>query len=170
MSPYALLHIQINIVQLGVQWHNFFYFKSLTKISDPGLVDWPWSCCGPLTPWSPAPPVHQPTGTFIQVIILANLLKATDFNFKCGSGTRKFNTKPVRALNTVPVRSYRTAIKFQMPDWYIFFFYASGTKLKIYIRYKFFKYTSGTNFKYTFGTEFKTRIRYLILNIHPVQS
>ena len=153
MSPYALLHIQINIVQLGVQWHNFFYFKSLTKISDPGLVDWPWSCCGPLTPWSPAPPVHQPTGTFIQVINLANLLKATDFNFKCGSGTRKFNTKPVRALNTVPVRSYRTAIKFQMPDWYIFFSTHPVQNLR---------YISGTNFLNTRPVQ--------ILNTHSVRN
>ena len=108
MSPYVLLHIQINIVQLGVQWHNFFYFKSLTKISDPGLVDWPWSCCGPLTPWSPAPPVHQPTGTFIQVIILANLLTSYRLNFKCGSGTRMVNMKPVQTLNSHPVQTLNT--------------------------------------------------------------
>ena len=153
MSPYALHHIQINIIQLGVQWHNFFYFKSLTKISDPGLVDWPWSCCGPLTPWSPAPPVHQPTGTFIQVIILANLLKATDFNFKCGSGTRKFN--------------YETGTSIK---------YSSGTKLQN--RYQisnaglihFFSTHPVQNLRYISGTNFLNTRPVQILNTHSVRN
>ena len=108
MSPYALLHIQINIVQLGVQWHNFFYFKSLTKISDPGLVDWPWSCCGPLAPWSPSSTSSPAYRNIYTGNYFGKSAKSYRLNFKCGSGTRMVNIKPVQTLDTHPVQPLNT--------------------------------------------------------------